>query len=1157
MLFGIGTDIVRIPRMADNLDRYFTNIDIFNITTAFTGDISGNGNNDIFTLEANVSGMVNGNAGNDTLPCEGNVFNQTTTTTFRNIDNITGKAQTDNIDLTSNGFAGLINGAGGIDSVLISATGNQLVEIGNRINTNLNIDQIENITANENATRNELIGDIAQATANWNIDGTNTGQLTDGVNTVNFTHFTDISGANGNVNDIFTVSGNTASGLSGLINGMAGDDRLTIIADGNRVIELGNRSNDNLNVFQVESITANSSTVNELISDSNAPKNNWIVNTNTGGTLSDNGGNNTTFNNFSTLSGGITVDDFVINSGMTISTLNGGGGNDIFTIAGNVTDSVNGGTGADSVTLNSGSDVNRVNLGAGNDRFTINGGIVRNGVYGDDDDDTFVSGEGSVNLFDGGNGGNDRVSYTTAVTITLGDTVGLEGVRVNNIEGVEALNGNGTINAREDAITTTWAINGNNAGQVYDDQTDPNQALSFNGFSTINGGDGVDIFTVSDNGSVSGSINGNGGDDRLNIRLAASRPALGQINFTGGANSNTGGDVITITGEGEPGDYTETWNPASTIGMNIYDQLIYDNGSGVTFAVNYRETETVNNNIQTTSLTINSVANNDVIELGNNAFGSANSANEGVMVNYQPGSKPDITVLAQDNEVNIVSNVSIANNLTITASTITQDTASSILIADRLTLDNINQTEAAENRLRTNVDELTVINNNGSVFIDEQNDIVLAGISDTSGNINIRTAEGSITSTADLATSGTLNLDAADNVIDLSGGNQLTGELTLSGSAVTINNTVATTLTNVTAQNLTINSAGDITGVGPVVLRDNTLPGLAQFTSTTGNITLNNEDNNFDIVELNTDNGIASLNESSSITVTNTQINGALTVTASTGNIALGDIKAESIQLDASAGAIVNQSSQLDADSITLTATSGIGSNDSAINTATSQLSVINFSPETTTSGTVNINNNGNVTITDLRNYGDIRLTNTGNITLGVTDSSGAIDANYGGDIGAESYAGEVIITSQNRNSFSTLGEGTNSGNADIIAESLIVNNVTVFGTQASPIGLRVNDEFILPGSRGAVYYLGNPPRNITTSAELLQLAIRGFIGLSSQQLIDVETLGGIDQAIFTEVRNYNYDDVAILLPVDQRYDNRDDERDDEKNEEEGEDNTE
>ncbi len=218
MIFGIGTDIVRIPRMADNLDRYFTNIDIltggnaidiFNITTAFTGDISGNGNNDIFTLEANVSGMVNGNAGNDTFPREGNVFNQTTTTTttFRNIDNITGGAQTDNIDLTSNGFAGLINGAGGIDSVLISATGNQLVEIGNRINTNLNIYQIENITANENATRNELIGDIAQATANWNIDGTNTGQLTDGVNTVNFTHFTDISGANGNVNDIFTVSG--------------------------------------------------------------------------------------------------------------------------------------------------------------------------------------------------------------------------------------------------------------------------------------------------------------------------------------------------------------------------------------------------------------------------------------------------------------------------------------------------------------------------------------------------------------------------------------------------------------------------------------------------------------------------------------------------------------------------------------------------------------------------------------------------------------------------------------------------------------------------------------------------------------------------------------------------------------------------------------
>jgi len=114
---------------------------------------------------------------------------------------------------------------------------------------------------------------------------------------------------------------------------------------------------------------------------------------------------------------------------------------------------------------------------------------------------------------------------------------------------------------------------------------------------------------------------------------------------------------------------------------------------------------------------------------------------------------------------------------------------------------------------------------------------------------------------------------------------------------------------------------------------------------------------------------------------------------------------------------------------------------------------------------------------------------------------------------------------------------GTLSGNADIVAESLFVNSISRFGTQSSPIGLRVNNEFELFANQGAVYYLGNRPNKVTTTADLLQLAIRGFIGLSSQQLINIEALGEIDPAIFTEVRNYNYDDVAIRLPVGQRYD--------------------
>jgi len=1155
----------------------------------------------------------------------GTVFDQATTTVFTNIDNVSGGATTDNFTLSTNSFTGLIHGGEGVDQLLISATGEQTVEIGNRVTGNLNVYQLETLTANGAAAKNELIADIDQiaATTNWTIDGTNIGGLADGTNNVDFINFTDLTGADGNGTDNFTISGNATSGISGLINGMGGNDRLTITATGDRVIELGDRSNTNNNVFQIETITANSSAANELISDSNSSKNSWIVNTNNGGTLSDNGVNNTTFSNFSTLSGGTTIDEFTVNSGVAINTLNGGDGNDRFIIAGTVTDAIDGGNNADTVTLNTGSNVETVLLGAGDDQFTINGGTVNSGVYGEEDNDTFVSNGGNVGLFDGGGGSNDRVRYDGTVTIALGDAVGLDGVTINNIEGVEAVDG--TINARQGVITTTtWTISGDNEGQVYDTETGSDQPLSFSGFSTLNGGEGVDIFRVNGNGSVSGSVNGNGGNDTLDIDLnAASRSLSGQINFEGGLDD----DMITITGT--PATYTETYNPAYASGMGTYDQLAYDNGSGVTFDVNYQQTETVHDNIQTTNLTINSSGNADVISLGDNTFGTATDA---VNVNYIAGSKNNMSLLALNgSDVNLTGSVTMLGDLRITADEITQGDSTTVT-ANSLTLDNVNQAGTSDDRLNTNVNALTVSNHSGAVFLDEQNGITLTEISSTAGNIDIAAA-GSIISTADLQSGGTLTFNAADSItlggtntfidtvnmtavndiiftgdivtssaVTLAAGNninlssinnQLSSGLTLSGSTVDINNTVATALTNVTAQNLTITSTGSIMGTGAIIVQGSgETEGVTNLTSITGSIVLDNENNNFENVSLTAANDVT-LIESDGITLTTVDItDGALSVTANNGlasndaaigEMILGNINATTINLNAREGAIVSEASNLLADTITLAAASGIGigggigGSAGAINTTTSTLSVINASFDgadtpseagnvntLATSGTININNRGNVTINDLRNTGnaslddpnndgDITLTNTGNITLAITGGSGAIDANYGSNINNSRYAGDVTIVSTEGGTFSTLGTGT-SGNADIIAESLYVDGVSGFGTRDSPIGLRVNENFRLlarPGAQAAIYYLGAEPRNIFTSDDLALLVVRGFIGLSSQQLIEIETLGEIDQAIFTEVRNYNHDDVAILLPADQRYgDSDDDEEEKEKDSE-------
>jgi len=349
------------------------------------------------------------------------------------------------------------------------------------------------------------------------------------------------------------------------------------------------------------------------------------------------------------------------------------------------------------------------------------------------------------------------------------------------------------------------------------------------------------------------------------------------------------------------------------------------------------------------------------------------------------------------------------------------------------------------------------------------------------------------------------------------------------------------------------------------------MPGVTELTSIEGSIILDNESNDFERVDLTAANDVT-LVESDGIVLVNASAGGALNVTTNNGlaandvaigDMGLGNITATSINLDANEGAIVDQSSRLTADTVTLAAASGIGDG-GAINTVTSTLSIINASFEgadepsgvanvntAMTLGAININNTGNVTINDLRNYGDITITNAGNIILNVTSSSGAIDANYGGNINDSVYEGKVNIFGEGNN-FRTMGVGTLSGNADIIAESLVVNGVSGFGTLSSPIGLRVNENFSLltrPGVNGAVYYLGSRPRSVITTATLLQLTIRGFIGISSQQLIEIETLSDIDPAIFTEVRNYNYDDIAILLPSDQRYEYDDEEEEDQQNE--------
>ncbi|MCF6261416.1 MAG: hypothetical protein L3J98_14850, partial [Gammaproteobacteria bacterium] len=1238
LIAGAGNDIININAAGTaasiNVGNGTNNITVAGNAT----DLTGGTGTDTITVTGNVNAIDAGN-GTNSITVAGNATDLTggtdidTITVTGNVNAVDTDDGNDNINISGT-VAGVIDGGSGIaDLLTIVRTGDQTVQLGDsRVgDENYTVTNIETINAagtSGNTLGNTLIADAGPNT--WDINGNNSGFVTDDESaaTTAFSGFSNLTG--NNANDSFTIS-NPGGNIDGLINGMGGNDSVDITMPGHMTVQLGNRVDESmLNVFQVEEITANSGYINTLRGDdtadlANAIDYNWVITGDNSGVVTYDG-ETTVFTNFNNLYGGTAVDQFTVTAGS----------------------------------------LNLIDMGEGNDFFSISGGAITT-VDGNAGDDTFTLSGGAVTNLIGGDGTDFIVDTSPVVNITVG-----AGNDVDGFEGITAQNGNGIINA-QDGVLSDWVISGTNTGQVSDNT---GQNLAFSGFSTINGGSGVDNFTVNINGSISGTVSGNGDNDTLTIDLPDNtlRTSSGQINFEGGS----GNDVITITGAS--GIYAETYNPAYTAEMVTYDQLAYDNGNGVTFDVNYREAETVNSNIATTRLTINSVGNADVIELGSTVFGTNSGA---VTVNYAAGSKNNISLLALNgSDVKLTGNVTVPGELRITADEITQSD-SITLTANSLTLDAINQAGTADNRLTTNVNELAIINHSGTFFIDEQNDITLTEISSTAGNIDIAAA-GSIISTANLQSGGTFTLDAT-NSIDLSGqnqfsgatiftaadsitlgnantfantvnmtaannmtfggniatasmmtlnaanidftgqnqfsgpivftatesilfssnntfsdtvnitstnditftenliatspmvlsagnninvsgaNNQLNGELTLSGTTININNTVATTLASVTAQNLTINSTGDITDTGVILVQNGNMAGVTTLTSTEGSITLDNVGNNFDRVNLTAANDVTLLETDGivldSIVLTDTTFGGAVNVTANNGlaandtaigDIGLGNITATAINLNASEGAIVDRSSRLTADTVTLAAASGIG-NSNAINTVTPTLSVINASFDgidtipgvvtvntTMTSGAININNTGDVTIDDLRNYGDISVTSAGNITLSITSNSGAIDANYGGDISDPVYAGDVTILGAGGSNFSTMGVGTLSGNADIIAESLRVENVSRFGTQTSPIGLRVNNDFTLLANQGTIYYLGGRPRTVTTTADLLQLAIQGFTGISSQQLIEIETLGEIDQAIFTEVRNYNYDDVAILLPADQRYGNND-----------------
>ena len=67
-------------------------------------------------------------------------------------------------------------------------------------------------------------------------------------------------------------------------------------------------------------------------------------------------------------------------------------------------------------------------------------------------------------------------------------------------------------------------------------------------------------------------------------------------------------------------------------------------------------------------------------------------------------------------------------------------------------------------------------------------------------------------------------------------------------------------------------------------------------------------------------------------------------------------------------------------------------------------------------------------------------------------------------------------------------------------------------------------------------YYLNRKPQIYEGANQFKNKALQAIENISGQQLIEVEALGNVDEAIFSDVRNYNHSDIALMMPSDQRY---------------------
>ncbi len=1053
--------------------------------------------------------------------------------TFIDFNNLVGGSAVDVFTVETGGqITGVINGGTGAGIIdVLDLTGlltDTSVAIDDYAEADFNILEIEQVQANNDASiANTLIGSDTVNT--WNVDGVNAGILNTTQLSVAFTGFANLVG--GAQNDIFNL--NSADHITGLISGGGGTgDELNLLSLGRDIIVqlatiAGQSSFDTLYVNEIESIIANATQSNTLVGLNAASR--WVIDgPNTSSVENIQSTETVSFSGFSILNGGTNDDSFEIIDASLITSINGGDG-------------------------------------AGNDAI-------------------------------------DYSNTTADVNIVIGSSLTPEGVEIAGIEGLIG-NSSGSQSPFNSTITVldgdnTWTIGDFDGAGIADGINDglfqdaDGNVISFIDFNNLQGGDGIDIFNIQNASSITGYINGGAGNDELRLAING----VGEVRFVGGL----GEDSVLISGGGN--DYDASY----TSGVNGDEQLAYNSQSSGLYTLSFNDVEIIQDDVIATNFTINGSSASDTINISsgmvsvNNGTAVNFSNRTNLVLN---GDATDVFDLVGD--LNFAGGSVTLNNSSLTNSSNSLLTADSLIFnanADvgtesvrlrtnisTLTLTNVlgdiyldevndiefqaivtsgrfdllaggNINQSSDTVLAS--DALFVLNSGGDINLTNQN--LLQGSVDLTANSNVVFSnavntdfagintqnltldiQGDITDSGDIIVSGLASLSANGNDIvfdnatndfnriDVSNVNDLT---LVDNGALTLNQINANGIFQVFANDLQASAA---ISAGTVVFNATGLVQLdADIESLIGDISISGASVN-QSANLNSQAGII-MNSGDQITMSaNSQSVAIGNINYSSENnlsLSLVNTQEGTVSLSSANGQILDINGELDniiANRAELSAQNGIG----ALDALETQLSILHAQNGV---GQLNINNRGTITLERLATVGDIEFNNTDLDGSDIYFVPGSVDAGY--DVGA------LLMTTEG-GSFLGVGDVPSFENADIVAREATFVDASftgTFGSIARPLVLRVRDIATISVRTSFSPLFAAPLPEINDSASLFSFSSFDTISaLAGGQLVEVESLVDVDPAIFTDLRNYNNDEIAVRLPNDQLYDYEEEEEED------------